>query len=295
MAITYNNLYMELRQSFRLAGIEAAALEARELVCHGTHKTAEQFWACLNYYVPAPAEEEVRDLARRRLEGEPAAYLLGEWSFCGLDLDVDNTVLIPRSDTEVVAELAASRAREAGDRARVLDLCAGTGCIGLAVAAFAKNCRVVLGDRSPDAVRVCDQNIRRCGLRSSVTCFPVDALEEPPRQLWDFDIIVSNPPYIPTGDIAGLDRSVRDYEPHLALDGGADGLDFYRAIAQKWKSALRENGWLIFEVGIGQAGAVEDILAAQGFVNVTSYPDTREILRVVEGQWRPGSETEKRI
>ncbi len=292
MAITYNNLYMELRQSFRLAGIEAAALEARELVCHGTHKTTEQFWACLNYYVPAPSEAEVRELARRRLEGEPAAYLLGEWSFCGLDLDVDNTVLIPRTDTEAVAELAVSRAREAGDRARVLDLCAGSGCIGLAVASYAKNCRVVLGDCSPDAVRVCNQNIRRCGLRSSVTCFPVDALEEPPRQLWDFDIIVSNPPYIPSGDIDGLDRSVRDYEPHLALDGGADGLDFYRAIARNWRSALRENGWLIFEVGIGQAGDVEDILTGQGFVNVTSYPDTREILRVVEGQWRPGTETE---
>lgn len=288
MAITYNNLYLDLRRSFRLAGIEAAALEARELICHAAGKTQEQFWAGMNYYVSAALEQEVRELARRRLGGEPAAYLLGEWSFCGLDLDVDATVLIPRSDTEVVAEQAIRRAKEAGERARVLDLCAGTGCIGLAVGTYASNCRVVLADQSPDAVRVCHQNIRRCGRRSNVTCFPVDAREAPPKQLWQFDVIVSNPPYIPSGDIPTLDPSVRDYEPHLALDGGPDGLDFYRVIAQKWKTALRNRGWLIFEVGIGQAADVEGLLRAEGFQSVTSYPDTRDILRVVEGQWITG-------
>ncbi|MBQ9165694.1 MAG: peptide chain release factor N(5)-glutamine methyltransferase [Oscillospiraceae bacterium] len=285
MAITYNNLYLDIRREFRLAGIEAASLEAREIVCHAAGKTREQFLVDMNYYIPTELERRTRELARRRLEGEPAAYLLGEWSFWGLDLDVDRNVLIPRSDTEVVAEQAVRRAKEAGDRARVLDLCAGTGCIGLSVATYAPNCRVVLADYSSDAVRICRQNIRRTGRLSNTTCFQVDARETPPQQLWEFDVIVSNPPYIPSGDLATLDHSVRDYEPHLALDGGEDGLDFYRVITQKWKTILRDRGWLIYEVGIGQAEEVENILLREGFWHVKSYPDTAGILRVVEGQW----------
>lgn len=287
MAITYNNLYLDLRRALRLAGVEAAQLEARELICHAAHKSREQFWLDMNYYVSAELEREVRALLQKRLEGTPVAYLLGEWSFCGLDLDVDPTVLIPRADTEVLAERAALRTRMAGERARMLDLCAGTGCVGLAVATMAPNCRAVLADWSADAVRVCRQNIRRCNLLPSVTCFQIDAREDPPQQLWDFDVIASNPPYIPTGDIPNLDPSVRDYEPHMALDGGADGLDFYRVIVHKWKRALRPNGWLLFEVGIGQAEDVEALLRFEGFQSVTSCPDTQEILRVVEGQWRP--------
>ena len=110
---------------------------------------------------------------------------------------------------------------------------------------------MVLGELSEGALRVCKQNVRRNSLNARVTCVSVNALEPPASALWDFDIIACNPPYIPTGDIPGLDVSVRDYEPHMALDGGADGLDFYRAVTQKWKSALRLGGSLIFEVGIG--------------------------------------------
>ena len=132
----------------------------------------------------------------------------------------------------------------------MLDLCAGSGCVGLAVAAHVPACRVVLGELSEGALRICKQNVRRNGLNARVTCLSVDVLEHPSPSLWDFDVIVSNPPYIPTGDIPGLEVSVRDYEPHMALDGGEDGLKFYRAIAAGWKSALRLGGTLIFEVGI---------------------------------------------
>ena len=285
MATTYNNLYLDLRRSFRMAGIEAAALEARELICHAAHKSQEQFWADINYYIPSDLQREVEELAHRRLEGEPAAYLLGEWSFCGLDLDVNPTVLIPRADTEVVAEQAVRRTREAGSQARVLDLCCGTGCIGLAVATYAPDCRVVLADWSSDAVRLCRQNIRRTGRQNNAICFQADAREIPPKPFGQFDVIVSNPPYIPTADIETLDESVRCYEPHLALDGGEDGLNFYRVITEKWKESLRPGGWLIYEVGIGQAADVELMLAKAGFRSVSSYPDTVGILRVVEGRW----------
>ena len=118
---------------------------------------------------------------------------------------------------------------------------------------------------------------------SSDPCLSVDALEPPASSLWDFDVIVSNPPYIPTADIEGLEHSVKDFEPLMALDGGEDGLDFYRFIAAKWKTALRLGGTLIFEVGIGQAPAVEEILALNGYEDIKTTMDSGEIWRVVEG------------
>ena len=130
---------------------------------------------------------------------------------------------------------------------------------------------------------MCKQNVRRNELNARVTCLSVNALEAPSSALWDFDAIVCNPPYIPSGDIPSLDISVRDYEPVMALDGGADGLDYYHVIASKWKSALRLGGTLIFEVGLGQAGAVEDILDKNGYEDIKVLPDTQNILRVVEG------------
>lgn len=283
MATTYNNLFLDTRARLKKAGIEAAQLEARELVCYAADKSREQLYRDMSLYVSAELEKRVDALVQRRLAGEPVAYIVGEWEFYGVPLDISNDVLIPRSDTEVLAERAIQRAKAAGEGARVLDLCAGSGCVGLAVATHVPTCRVVLGELSEGALRVCKQNVRRNELNARVTCLSVNAMEPPASALWDFDVIACNPPYIPTGDIPGLDVSVRDYEPHMALDGGEDGLDFYRFIAAKWKSALRLGGALVFEVGIGQAPQVEDILALNGFENIQTVADTQGIWRVVEG------------
>ena len=280
--ITYNNLYLELRRTFLQADCPAAGLEARELVCFGGNKTREEFYRDAPLYVPPETERTIRDLARRHLDGEPVAYLIGEWAFYGLTLHITPAVLIPRTDTEVLAGEALAYVSAMGP-CRVLDLCAGSGCVGLAIAANAPECRVVLGELSEGALRVCKQNVRRNELNARVTCLSVNALENPSSTLWDFDAIVCNPPYIPTVDIEALDVSVRDYEPRMALDGGKDGLDYYRAIAAKWKPALRLGGTLIFEVGVGQAGAVEDILEENGYEDIKILPDTQNILRVVEG------------
>ena len=282
MATTYNNLYLDIRQQLRRAGIEAATLEARELVCFGTNKSREELARDGGLYASPELERRVRDLVERHLAGEPVAYLIGEWEFYGLPLDISRDVLIPRPDTEVLAEQAIGYIQTLGE-CRVLDLCAGSGCVGLAVAVHAPQCRVVLGELSEGALRVCKQNVRRNNLNARVTCLSVDAMEPPPAALWDFDVVVCNPPYIPSGDIAGLDVSVRDYEPRMALDGGADGLDFYRFIASKWKSAIRLGGTLLFEVGIGQAPDVEEILSQNGFEQIQTTADTQGIWRVVEG------------
>lgn len=282
MATTYNNLYMDIRQELHRSGIDAATLEARELVAFAAGKTRQELLRDSRLYVPQDVEERARALMRRHLAGEPLAYLIGEWSFCGMDLDVNESVLIPRTDTEVLAEQAIGFVKTL-DEPRVLDLCTGSGCVGLAVAKFCPGSHVVLGELMEDALRVCRQNIRRCGLTAQVMPWQVNALDGPPPRFGEFDCIVSNPPYIPDGDIAGLDVSVRDYEPMTALKGGDDGLDFYRAISDKWRTTLHPGSRLYFEVGIGQADDVLRIMRAQGFGDIEVVPDTAGIPRVVYG------------
>lgn len=283
MATTYNNLYLDTRARLRKAGIDAAQLEARELLCYASDKSREQLYRDMSLYVSAELERRVEELVQRRLAGEPVAYIVGEWEFYGLPLDISSDVLIPRSDTEVLAERAILRARSAGEGGRVLDLCAGSGCIGLAVAAQVPQARVVLGEWSDGALKICRQNVRRNSLTARVVPMQADAREKPEKSLGEFQCIVSNPPYIPQADIETLDTSVKDYEPHLALDGGEDGLDFYRSISEKWKEALAPGGRLYFEVGIGQADNVLRIMRTQGFGDIQVVKDHHDIPRVVFG------------
>ena len=282
MAITYNNLYLDIRQQFLRAGLPDPTLKSRELVCCAAGKSREELSRDGRLYVPDSVERQVRRLAQRHLDGEPVAYLIGEWEFYGLPLDISESVLIPRPDTEVLVDRALAALKTA-EEPRVLDLCAGSGCIGLALARNLPGSHVVLGELDEGALRVCRQNIRRNGLSGQVVSLQLDACEKPPAHLGEFDCIVSNPPYIPDGDIAALDVSVRDYEPHMALKGGADGLDFYRAITAHWTAALRVGGRLLFEVGIGQADEVLRIMRGVGFGDLEVAPDLNGIPRVVEG------------
>ena len=198
MATTYNNLFLDTRARLKKAGVEGAQLEAREILCYASDKSREQLYRDMSLYVSAELERRVEELVQRRLAGEPVAYIIGEWEFYGLPLNISQDVLIPRMDTEVLAERGILKAREAGEGARVLDLCAGSGCVGLAVAANAPNCRVVLAELSEGALRLCKQNVRRNDLNSRVTCLSVNAMEPPSSALWDFDAIVCNPPtYLP--------------------------------------------------------------------------------------------------
>ena len=282
MAITYNDLYLEIRRQLRAADSGDPTLEARELVAFACGKTKEELLRDSRLYVTPEVEARVRALVQRHLDGEPTAYLIGEWEFYGLPLDISRDVLIPRLDPEVLAGLAIDFVKTQG-ACRVLDLCAGSGCIGLAVASQCPESRVVLGELSEGALRICRQNIRRNGLSGRVVPMQMDALAPPPAQLGEFRCLVSNPPYIPAGDIPGLDPSVRDYEPHMALDGGADGLDFYRNLAGEWKNALTVGGKIFLEVGIGQADDVLRLLRSQGFGDLEITKDLNGIPRVVHG------------
>ena len=282
MAITYNDLYLDIRQIFHKRELPAATLEARELVCFASGKSREELQNDGRLYVPQDVELRTRDLVARHLVGEPVAYLIGEWEFYGLPLDISESVLIPRPDTEVLAREAIEYVGTL-ENSRVLDLCAGSGCVGLAVASQCKNARVILGEIDEGALRICRQNIRRNGLSGQVVPLQMNVLEKPSPQLGEFDCIVCNPPYIPTAEIETLDVSVRDYEPHLALDGGEDGLDFYEVICEKWRNVLNPGSRLYFEVGIGQADRVLRIMRNVGFGDINIVPDLNGISRVVYG------------
>ena len=282
MAKTYHDLYLDGRKLLSSAHVDGASLEARELLCHVTGKTRDELLRDGRLYAFDDVENSYRQLLEKRIAGMPAAYLIGEWSFCDLTLDITPDVLIPRIDTEVIAERAVAVGRRMTPGCRVLDLCTGSGCIGLVIAAHVAGSRVVLADWSEDALSIARGNVRRNHL-NNVVCVRANALEAPPEMLGTFDMIVSNPPYIRSGDIPGLDVSVRDFEPHMALDGGADGLDFYRSITSRWKSILRPGGMMIFEVGYDQADDVEQLMAEQGFQNIDTLADSQNIWRSVEG------------
>ena len=282
MATTYNNLYMDIRRQLKQAGYTGANLEARELVCCGSGKSKEEFFRDAQLYVTPEVEEKILSLVERHLNGEPVAYLIGEWEFYGMPLDVSEAVLIPRVDTEVLAREAIDYLRFLG-KCRVLDLCAGSGCIGLAIAANVPEARVLLGEISEPAIRICRQNIRRSNLTGQVSVMTMDALSPPPKALGEFQRIVSNPPYIPRADMETLDHSVKDFEPHLARCGGEDGYDFYTAITRQWKEVLVTGGRLYFEVGIGQADTVLRMMRAEGFGDINVVQDDQKIPRVVYG------------
>ena len=261
-----------------------ASMVARQLLCHVSGKSQEAILADRELYASEEIEAALMSCAQRVRNGEPLAYILGHWEFYGLQLYVDHHVLIPRDDTCAVTDLAIKIALFFNQNPRILDLCTGSGCIGLAIASRVKDARVTLADISREALTVAKKNITRNHLSGKIACFQADALRKPPAFLGKYDMIVSNPPYISTKDMQELDISVKDHEPHLALHGGSDGLDFYRAIAQNYKEALNPGGYLCFEFGDGQGDDVCAILEQNEFTVLERSRDYNDVERAVLAQ-----------
>lgn len=279
MAKTYNDIYMDARKRFKQAGISEYSQEARILLAHVAEKKPGEFYRDIRLYTSAQYEKDAEAMIERRLRGEPLAYLTGSWEFYGLPLVINKDVLIPRTDTEIVAETAIKLIW--GRSVRVLDLCCGSGCIGLAIAANVQGAKLVLADNSNAALKVARTNAALNRLSSRTSCVKSDALNAPEVFLGAFDMIVSNPPYIKTADITNLDPSVKEYEPIGALDGGEDGLVFYESICNKWVRLLNEGGFLVFECGIGQSTDVRTIGERTGLDYIEIVKDTLDIDRVV--------------
>ena len=282
MVIKLSDLYLQARRAL-LQQEEAsdASFIARNLVCHATGKTREQMLADREMYVSDEACEKTVEMVQRILNGEPLAYVLGEWEFYGMKLAVSPQVLIPRDDTCAVTDLAIQQALFLDSSPRILDLCTGSGCIGLAIASRVKDAKVTLADISRDALQIARKNIASQKLSGRVSCVQVNALEKPAAFLGKFDLIVSNPPYITTEEMAELPSSVADFEPHLALHGGTDGLDFYRAIAENYAQALKPGGYLCFEFGMNQGDAVCALLQENGYTILERSRDYNDRERAV--------------
>lgn len=221
-------------------------------------------------------EERYRKLLQQRGRHIPLQHLTGTCDFMGLTFQVNDQVLIPRQDTETLVESALSRLKE-GDR--VLDLCTGSGCIILSLEKLGPGIRALGADISEAALAVAKRNRDSLGLEAE---FCRSDLFEGIEGL--FDMIVSNPPYIASGRIPGLMEEVRDFEPLLALDGGADGLDFYRRIVKDVRNFLKPGGWLGLEIGYDQREAVEDLLRARGLEETETLRDLSGLDRTVWGR-----------
>ena len=280
-----SELYLDARKAFsQFEDKNTASLLARNLLCHATGKTQQQLIADMEHYGSQAVCEQMEGSVNRILSGEPLAYVLGEWDFYGMTLQVDKNVLIPRDDTCAVTEMAIKKALFLDASPRILDLCTGSGCIGLAIAHRVKDARVTLADISKEAIAVAKKNVTNQKLSGRVSCVSADALTGPTAFLGKFDMIVSNPPYITTEEMASLPESVKNFEPHLALHGGDDGLDFYRAIAEKYAKALKPGGYLCFEFGMGQGDAVCRILEMNGYTILERSRDYNDRERAVLAQ-----------
>ncbi len=280
-----SDLYLDTRKALLdTEDVGTASMMTRELLAKATGKTREEVLLDLDIYLMDDVCAQVNaDLARLR-RGVPFAYVLGEWEFYGLPLYVNENVLIPRDDTVAVTELAINQSIFLDTAPRILDLCTGSGCIGLALASRISDARVTLADISKEALAVARKNIGRNRLGGRVSAVQADALGQPPAFLGQFDLIVSNPPYITGQEMEELDPSVKDHEPHLALYGGEDGLEFYRSIAKNYRAALKPGGLLCFEFGMGQGSAVCAILEEFGYKVLQRTKDYNDRERAVLAQ-----------
>ena len=286
MVKTYSQLYLDARRELlKTEDAETASFMARTLLCHVSGKSHESILAGRELYASEEICKAMDSGVKRLAKQEPLAYVLGEWEFYGLDLYVNEHVLIPRDDTCAVAALAIKQAIFLNQNPRVLDLCCGSGCIGLAVASRVKDARVTLADVSRDALAVAKNNITRHKMSARVSCVQADALKPAQPFLGKFDLIVSNPPYITLQEMQKLPESVKDFEPHLALFGGDDGLDFYRSIAKNYSAALKPGGYLCFEFGMGQGDDVCAILEENGYTILERTRDYNHIERAVLAQY----------
>lgn len=256
------------------AGVPDAKYDSRELYCHIFDLSHSQLIMEWQKTVEFDYCDKYFNLLDRRADGEPLQYITGVQEFMGHKIKVTPAVLIPRQDTECVVEKAIEIAKENGCK-EILDLCTGSGAIGISMAKELNHAKVVCSDVSEEAVKVAKENIESHGLGKTVEVKAGDLLEPFKGRFSKkkFDMIISNPPYIPTKEIENLMTEVKDHEPMSALDGGDDGLDFYKKIIEDAKNHLKKKGVIVFEIGHNQRESVAQLLRESGFRNVEVFDD----------------------
>lgn len=260
------------------AGIESARLDAEVLAAHVIGSDRASLYLRRSEAMGASAQRELDSAIARRAKGCPVAYITGVKEFWSIPIRVTEDVLVPRPDTEALVEEALRFARDAGGAIRILDLCTGSGCVAAALASELPQASIVAADVSDAACAVARENLAFAGERASVVrgdLFGAVGADE------EFDLIVANPPYIRAGEIPALPRDIADFEPPLALAAGESGLDFICRIIEDGPRFLRPGGWLMMEIGQGQAGDCTSIaIASESYDTIRTAKDLAGIERV---------------
>ncbi|MEQ8481171.1 MAG: peptide chain release factor N(5)-glutamine methyltransferase [Hoeflea sp.] len=278
---TVRGAWLDMRAAFRAAGLGSADLDARTLVSNLAGLEPHQLVTAADLALTEDLKRRLQQAADQRLAGKPVYRILGWREFYGLSLVLSEATLEPRSDTETLVDAVLPFVQECGvrkGRCDIADLGVGAGGIGLALVAGSSRARCLGIDLSATAVATAAANAEALGLSGRYRATKGDWLfgvED------TFDLIVSNPPYIPTQDLASLSREVTDYDPMLALDGGSDGLDAYRIIADQAGARLNQGGLVALEIGIGQSESVRNLFGARGFALAGSAADLGGIDRVL--------------
>ncbi|MBQ3855005.1 MAG: peptide chain release factor N(5)-glutamine methyltransferase [Anaerovibrio sp.] len=265
---------------FAKAGIDTPRLDGEVLLCHVLQK--ERIHLYVHFDQPlTPAElAQYKDYIRQRVRHKPVAHIVGHKDFMGLDFKVTEDTLIPRPDTEILVEAVISRLKTGGENMGVIaDIGTGTGAICLSLLNYLTSLKAVTVDISDKALAVARENAEKLGLSDRIEFYQGDLLE--PIKNRQFTAIVSNPPYIPEGDIGTLAADVKDYEPISALAAGPDGLDCYRRLVAEAGALLAEEGFLAMEIGINQREALEKLAQEHGWGRVEMVKDLAGIDRVV--------------
>ncbi len=265
-------------------GVESPRLQAELLLAHVLQVPRMKLYLDFERILTDDRQAALRELVQRRGRREPLQHILGTACFCGLDLEANGDVLVPRPETELLAELGwkfLKKAAERGDAPpTALDFGTGSGCIAIAIAVQCPAAKVVALDISTAALALARRNAARYAVDSRIEFLAGDGFAALPGKA-KFDLVISNPPYIPTAEIATLDPEVRDHDPRQALDGGTDGLDFYRRLAREAAALLRPEGRIMVELGHGQEEAVTKIFKDEMWVVEFVEPDYHRVPRIL--------------
>lgn len=260
-------------------GVESARLQTELLLAHVLQLPRMKLYLNFERKLADTELDSLRELVKRRGQREPLQHLLGSTSFCGFEMAVNRHVLIPRPETELLAEAGWQFLSTLNPQpSTALDFGTGSGCIAIALAAQCPSARVVALDLSGEALVIARQNASKNGVAERIEFRQSDGFASLKRDE-RFDLIVSNPPYIPSAEIETLQPEVREHDPRSALDGGADGLDFYHRLAAEAGAFLKPDGKLILEFGEGQADAISAILVSQNWQIESVQPDYTKRLR----------------
>ncbi len=271
------------------SGIREAGLDAWLLLEYATGKNRAYYYAHTDEKTDPQTEETYKKLCRERAKHIPLQHLTGQAFFMGYEFYVNDKVLIPRQDTEVLVEEALHVLKDVSSP-KILDMCTGSGCILLSLLAERADAFGVGADLSREALLVAKENAKRLSLTERAVFVESDTFsadyfqEKDGKSIPKYDILISNPPYIPTKEIEGLMEEVRLYDPGMALDGGEDGLYFYRGITEKAADFLKPGGWLLYEIGWDQGEKVSALMSQAGFLNTEVKKDLSGLDRVVLGQ-----------